>query len=94
MGDDWFFVLIVSTLILAAIVGSVLKTLFRSAPQTVPDPSTRRDLQRLDEEMKSMKDRLAVLERIATDEGRLLGEEIERLRQMPPPRSLQGSAIE
>jgi len=35
---------------------------------------------RLKEEMKALKERVAVLERIATDRGSLLDQEIERLR--------------
>ena len=35
---------------------------------------------RLKEEMKALKERVAVLERIATDRGNLLDQEIERLR--------------
>lgn len=35
---------------------------------------------RLKEELKTLKERVAVLERIATDRGTLLDQEIERLR--------------
>jgi len=35
---------------------------------------------RLKEELKGLKERVAVLERIATDRGNLLDQEIERLR--------------
>lgn len=35
---------------------------------------------RLKEEMKALKERVAVLERIATDRGNLLEQEIERLK--------------
>ncbi|WP_443019065.1 hypothetical protein [Sphingomonas sp.] len=45
------------------------------------DASAVAENMRLKEEMKALKERVAVLERIATDRGSLLDQEIERLRK-------------
>ena len=59
-------------------VASVIKTRYRSMNGIAADP----DATRLREEVKSLKDRIAVLERLATDDNgaRALDREIEKLR--------------
>jgi|UniRef100_UPI0035CA939F hypothetical protein len=50
------------------------------------DPAAQAENQRLRDELKAMKDRLAVLERLATDDndsGARLDREIEKLRDHP-----------
>ena len=74
-GHHIMIVLIVGMALLAA----VLKARFRAqaiAHKQAPSPDT----ERMREEIKAMRDRIAVLERIATDRGNQLEHEIERLR--------------
>ena len=52
----------------------------RPATPTRDEGSAAAENLRLKEEMKALKERVAVLERIATDRGNLLDQEIERLR--------------
>jgi Tfp pilus assembly protein PilO len=52
----------------------------RSAASHTDEGSAAAENVRLKEEMKALKERVAVLERIATDRGSLLDQEIERLR--------------
>jgi cbb3-type cytochrome oxidase subunit 3 len=52
----------------------------REAAPHANEASAQAENMRLKEEMKALKERVAVLERIATDRGTLLDQEIERLR--------------
>ncbi len=69
-------------------IASVLKTRYRAMNGIVADEdgnervATDPDAARLREEVKGLKDRIAVLERLATDENgpRALDREIEKLR--------------
>ena len=69
-------------------IASVLKTRYRAMNGIVADEdgnervATDPDAARLREEVKGLKDRIAVLERLATDESgpRALDREIEKLR--------------
>jgi hypothetical protein len=61
------------------VFGGVLRARYKAASaqrQHMPDPET----ERMREEVKAMRDRIAVLERIVTDRGNLLEHEIEQLR--------------
>ena len=84
----------VVAIILIVTIGKVLQARYRHE-HGEPDPQTFRpatnaseaENQRLREELKSMKDRLAVLERLATDSndsGARLDREIEKLRDRNP----------
>lgn len=74
-GAQWMVVLIVAIIMIA----SFLKASVRHGTQVAmqqPDP----DAERMREEIRSLKDRIAVLERIATDRSSALEHEIEALR--------------
>jgi hypothetical protein len=61
------------------VIANILKTR-RLARQSVDQGEDRPGNDELKQEIASLKDRIAVLERIATDEGRRLDREIEKLR--------------
>ncbi len=75
MGHHIMVVLIVAIVMGAAVLRARYKALAAERAKA-PDPDT----ERMREEMKMLRDRIAVLERIATDRGNLLEHEIERLR--------------
>ena len=75
MGHHIMVVLIVAIVMGAAVLRARYKALGVERARA-PDPDT----ERMREEMKMLRDRIAVLERIATDRGNLLEHEIERLR--------------
>lgn len=54
-------------------------------PMIGPSPVDRAENLRLHEEVRVLKDRIAVLERIATDSSTALDREIEALRDRPRP---------
>jgi hypothetical protein len=66
-------------LVFIVMVASIIKTIAKHNAKT---PATGRDPEadRLREEVKVLKDRIAVLERIATDKSVMLDREIEELR--------------
>lgn len=92
---DGPFAMVVA-IVLIVTVGKVLQSRFRhqrdengqdGAPRT-GDAATDAENQRLRDELRSMKERLAVLERIATDKedsGARLDREIEKLRDRNNP---------
>jgi hypothetical protein len=66
-------------IILIVMLANVIKTISKHNPRTktpVADP----EADRLRDEVKVLKDRIAVLERIATDKSVMLDREIEELR--------------
>jgi hypothetical protein len=66
-------------IIFIVMVASIIKTISKhnaKTPATRPDP----EADRLRDEVKVLKDRIAVLERIATDKSVMLDREIEELR--------------
>lgn len=75
-GGQWMIVLIV----LIGVVGGIIKSRHRSGAS--PDQGTLEtsDAARLRDEVRTLKERIAVLERIATDKDSHLDREIERLR--------------
>lgn len=88
---EWMVVLIVGMVIAARIYrdrcgmgGGRLRDRF-DAPrrQRFADPADDAENQRLREEVRALKDRIAVLERIATDRTTRLDQEIEALRDRP-----------
>lgn len=76
-GGQWMVVLIVAI----AIFGSILKARYKTGEAGTGHESSA-DALRMREEIRALKDRIAVLERVITDnEGSLrLDREIERLR--------------
>lgn len=66
-------------IVLIVTIGQVIKTAasgWSKRAQHADDP----DAARLREEVRALKERIAVLERIATDKNQLLEQEFERLR--------------
>ncbi len=74
-GGQWMIVLIV----LIAVIGGVMKSRNRSEPRGDGETGNA-DAARLRDEVRTLKERIAVLERIATDKDSHLDREIERLR--------------
>lgn len=76
----------VAVIVLITAIASVLRAKYKAehgivddehgTPQRLVDP----DAGRMRDEVKQLKERIAVLERIATDKGRRLEDEIEALR--------------
>lgn len=75
-GGQWMIVLIV----LISVLGGLAKSRSRSARRHEEEPQRDPDAGRLREEVRTLKERIAVLERIATDRTSSLDHEIERLR--------------
>jgi uncharacterized protein YlxW (UPF0749 family) len=61
-------------------IATVVKSRHRSRHVSDDDPQERAETLRLREEVKQLKERLHVLERIATDRENSLAREIEELR--------------
>lgn len=76
-GAQIMVVLIVSIVMFASIVKSKNHSSRRRGRDGAADAIEN---QRLQEEVKTLKERVAVLERIATDKNHLLEQEFERLR--------------
>jgi len=78
--------LMVLLIVAIGVIGGVMKARYRSEGNgigQVRDSAAEAENQRLREELRAMKDRLAVLERLATDNndsGARLDREIEKLR--------------
>jgi uncharacterized protein YlxW (UPF0749 family) len=72
----------VAIIVVAVMAATVLKARFHSSQGQVrqEDPQERAETLRLREEVKQLKERLHVLERIATDRENSLSREIEELR--------------
>ncbi len=75
MGHHITIVLIVTVVMIATVLQARFKA-HAAQQKGMPDPETVR----IREEMKMLRDRLAVLERIATEKEHSLSQEIERLR--------------
>ncbi len=65
-------------IVLIVMIGSVLKARYERGKTA--DPADDRERQRLAEEVRKLKERLAVLERITIEKENGLEREIERLR--------------
>ena len=66
-------------IILIVMVAGLVRTMIKQNPKT-PSPAAGPDADRLRDEVKVLKERIAVLERIATDKSTMLDREIEELR--------------
>lgn len=76
-GAQWMLVLIV----LIGVVGGIIKNRNRSVASGADQGTLETsDAARLRDEVRALKERIAVLERIATDKESHLDREIERLR--------------
>ena len=66
-------------IVFIVMIASVIKTISKHNPRT-PRVAADPEASRLRDEVKVLKDRIAVLERIATDKSSMLEREIEELR--------------
>lgn len=75
----------VVAIIIVVTIGRVLQTRFAAQRPSEDLAATNQDAARLREEIRSLKERIAVLERLATDDnsGARLDREIEKLRDRP-----------
>lgn len=80
-GGQWMVVLIVAMVVIARIVRNGMRQEDRRIAASEPGEAAR-----LREEVRSLKERLAVLERIATDQSTDLDRRIEALRGPDDPR--------
>jgi hypothetical protein len=84
-GTQLMVVLIVAIVMVASIIkakvggGRHARELSEGSPEE-RRISRREEVQRVQEEMRALRERVAVLERIATDRNHLLEQEIEQLR--------------
>jgi hypothetical protein len=74
--NQYEFILGIVLIVMAA---SIIKAMMRQNPRIRP-PAADPEADRLRDEVKVLKDRIAVLERIATDKSMMLDREIEELR--------------
>ena len=70
----------VAIIVVAVMIASVLRAKYGSSGRNEADPREKAENLRLREEVKELKERLHVLERIATDRENSLAREIEELR--------------
>ena len=75
----------VVAIIIVVTIGRVLQVRFAAQKPSEDLAATSQDAARLREEIRSLKERIAVLERLATDDnsGARLDREIEKLRDRP-----------
>ena len=75
----------VVAIIIVVTIGRVLQVRFASQKPAEDLVATSQDAARLREEIRSLKERIAVLERLATEDnsGARLDREIEKLRDRP-----------
>ena len=75
----------VVAIIIVVTIGRVLQVRFAAQRPAQDLAATSQDAARLREEIRSLKERIAVLERLATDDnsGARLDREIEKLRDRP-----------
>jgi uncharacterized protein YlxW (UPF0749 family) len=70
----------VAIIVVAVMIASVLRAKYSHRGRSDADPQERAENLRLREEVKELKERLHVLERIATDRENSLARQIEELR--------------
>ncbi len=69
-----------SMIVLVVLIGSVAGTLQAYLKYRRPDGTSKADNRMIIEEVRTLRERVQVLERIATDKNHSLEHEIERLR--------------
>jgi len=70
-------------IVLIVMIAGVMRARYTSRHRSDDEESSGRspaEVRRMEEEMRALKDRVAVLERIATDRNHLLEQEFDRLR--------------
>jgi hypothetical protein len=67
-------------IVIIVMIASVIKSISKHNAKTPPAAGRDPEAERLRDEVKVLKERLAVLERIATDKSVMLDREIEELR--------------
>lgn len=67
-------------IVAVVMIASVVKARFQHRSRSEPDPAEQAETLRLRDEVKQLKERLHVLERIATDRENTLERQIEELR--------------
>ncbi len=72
--------IMVVLIVMIVMIAQVMRARYRSGTREGPDPAEQAENLRLREEVKELKQRLHVLERIATDRENSLSREIEELR--------------
>jgi hypothetical protein len=78
--------MMVVLIVLVAVVGGIIKARYKAAGRIEPQQQDIADAQRQRDEIRALKERIAVLERLATennDSGARLDREIEKLRDRP-----------
>lgn len=70
----------VAVIVVAVMIASVLRAKYSRRSEVAADPQERAETLRLRDEVKQLKERLQVLERIATDRENTLARQIEELR--------------
>lgn len=70
----------VAIIVVAVMIASVLRSKYQSRHRTEVNPREHAENLRLREEVKELKERIQVLERIATDRENTLERQIEELR--------------
>ena len=67
----------IAVVVVIGTIGTTLQAWFRARPER---PASDREAEGLRQEVRAMRERIAVLERIATDRNQSLEQEIESLR--------------
>ncbi|MET3827208.1 hypothetical protein ABIC16_002901 [Sphingomonas sp. PvP055] len=79
--------MMVVLIVLVAVVGGIIKARYKAADRIDPQmPQDSADARQQRDEIRALKERIAVLERLATennDSGARLDREIEKLRDRP-----------
>ena len=70
----------VAVIVVAVMIASVLRAKYSRRSEVTADPQERAETLRLRDEVKQLKERLHVLERIATDRENSVARQIEELR--------------
>ena len=70
----------IAVIVIAVMVAGVLKAKYARGGSTGPTAEEQAENMRLRDEVRELKDRLHVLERIATEKENSLGRQIEELR--------------
>ncbi len=78
-GGQLTAVIIVLTIMIASVLRAALQGRHRALERREAE-LPQLEVRRMEEEMRALKDRVAVLERIATDRNHLLEQEFEKLR--------------
>jgi uncharacterized protein YlxW (UPF0749 family) len=70
----------VAVIVVAVMIASVLRARYQHRSSTDANPQDQAEIRRLNDEVRELKDRLKVLERITVEKENSLAKEIESLR--------------